>query len=136
MAFPNTDSIFHNVFSLSSANRFDLGLYRNGESKTRVFDREGVVPVYCNIHPNMVAYVRVVDSELLALVGSDGMAELTKVPTGSSARASVARACGGVDGRGEGDGARRHSALRGARRVRVARGPAQEQVRQGLPAPG
>ena len=35
--FPNQDAIFHNVFSLSAPMPFDLGLYRSGESKSRVF---------------------------------------------------------------------------------------------------
>src|SRR6202158_5723029 len=30
--FPNVDPIFHNVFSVSPGNRFDLGLYRSGTS--------------------------------------------------------------------------------------------------------
>src|SRR5438045_3845797 len=37
VSFPNDDSIFHNVFSLSRPNPFDLGLYRDGESKDRIF---------------------------------------------------------------------------------------------------
>src|SRR5579864_2545203 len=35
VSFPNDDLIFHNVFSLSHPAPFDLGLYRNGEAKTR-----------------------------------------------------------------------------------------------------
>src|SRR5688572_27382105 len=34
--FPNADKFFHNVFSLSLSNAFDLGLYRGGMSKTQV----------------------------------------------------------------------------------------------------
>ena len=37
--FPNEDDEFHNVFSYSKARRFDLGRYRNGESKTVEFDK-------------------------------------------------------------------------------------------------
>src|ERR1022692_521008 len=48
--FPNVDPIYHNVFSVSPSNRFDLGLYRSGGSKAKRFDESGVVRVYCNIH--------------------------------------------------------------------------------------
>jgi len=51
--FPNQDPIFHNVFSVSSVRRFDLGKYPQGHSKQVVFRKTGVVPVFCDIHPNM-----------------------------------------------------------------------------------
>src|SRR5262245_61378935 len=35
VAFPNVDPIYHNVFSVSGGNRFDLGLYRTGASKSK-----------------------------------------------------------------------------------------------------
>ena len=41
--FPNSDPIFHNVFSLSKARKFDLGYYPQGQSRTVKFDRAGVV---------------------------------------------------------------------------------------------
>jgi plastocyanin len=69
--FPNEDKVFHNVFSVSDAAKFDLGLYKSGDSKSVTFKRAGVVDVYCNIHPNMVAKVKVVDGPF-ALTGTDG----------------------------------------------------------------
>ena len=39
--FPNADPIYHNVFSVSGANRFDLGLYRSGASKSKTFEEAG-----------------------------------------------------------------------------------------------
>ena len=60
--FPNADPIYHNVFSVSGGNRFDLGLYRSGASKSKKFEEAGLVRVYCNIHPQMVGFVMVVDS--------------------------------------------------------------------------
>jgi plastocyanin len=82
VTFPNYDKIFHNVFSLSEAGRFDLGLYRNGASRTTSFDTPGVVRVYCNIHPQMAAYVVVLDGSLYAQTGKDGIALLSGVPAG------------------------------------------------------
>jgi plastocyanin len=57
--FPNDDKVFHNVFSVSSAARFDLGLYKSGTSKEVTLKRPGVVDVYCNIHPQMAARIKV-----------------------------------------------------------------------------
>ena len=34
-----------------------MGLYRGGESKQRVFGKPGVYNVFCNIHPQMAAFV-------------------------------------------------------------------------------
>ncbi|MFN2386615.1 MAG: carboxypeptidase regulatory-like domain-containing protein [Thermoanaerobaculia bacterium] len=81
--FPNSDPIFHNVFSVSGPNRFDLGLYRSGTSKTRRFDAPGLVRVYCNIHPQMVGFVMVVDSDVSAVTGPDGSFRLANVPPGT-----------------------------------------------------
>jgi hypothetical protein len=80
--FPNLDGIFHNVFSLSPGAKFDLGLYRNGASRTMTFDNPGLVRVYCNIHPQMAAYLMVIDGSIWAQTGSDGTALLAKVPIG------------------------------------------------------
>lgn len=82
VSFPNADPIFHNVFSVSGANHFDLGLYRSGRSKDRVFSAPGLVRVYCNIHPQMVGYVRVVDSSFAAVTGPDGAFSFDGVPAG------------------------------------------------------
>src|SRR5438046_2932128 len=51
VSFPNEDPIFHNVFSLSRPSPFDLGLYRAGDSKDRVFAMPAISSVFCNIHP-------------------------------------------------------------------------------------
>jgi plastocyanin len=83
VAFPNEDHIFHNVFSLSSAERFDLGLYRSGTSKSVTFDREGAIDVYCNIHPEMSAQVLVLKTKRYAIVGKSGSFRIENVPPGS-----------------------------------------------------
>jgi plastocyanin len=83
VAFPNADPIFHNVFSVSPANRFDLGLYRSGSSKSRRFEEPGLVRVYCNIHPQMVGFVFVVDSDFAAVTGQDGAFRFENVPPGN-----------------------------------------------------
>ena len=81
--FPNNDPVYHNVFSVSGPNRFDLGLYRSGASKSRVFTEPGLVRVYCNIHPQMVGFVMVVDSDFAAVTDRSGAFRFEGVPPGS-----------------------------------------------------
>jgi plastocyanin len=83
VAFPNLDRIYHNVFSLSEIAPFDLGLYRNGASRSLVFPRPGVVRIYCNIHPDMAAFLVVVNSDAFGKTGVDGSVELHEVPVGT-----------------------------------------------------
>jgi plastocyanin len=83
IAFPNNDNIYHNVFSLSASNAFDLGLYNSGgEAKSHTFTEPGPVDVYCNIHPQMAASVLVVPNKHFAKVKADGSYELPGVPSG------------------------------------------------------
>jgi hemoglobin len=72
VAFPNFDSIYHNVFSLSQPQRFDLGLYKNGDMRQMVFDKPGIVRIGCNIHANMAAYLVVVDAPHYVVADQDG----------------------------------------------------------------
>ena len=81
--FPNEDKFFHNVFSLSDGNTFDLGLYRAGDSKSVTFEKTGVVDVYCNIHPNMWAQILVLENPFFTTTGRDGTFELAKLPPGT-----------------------------------------------------
>jgi len=81
--FPNDDKVFHNVFSLSSVAKFDLGLYKSGESKSVTFNKAGVADIYCNIHPQMVAKVKVVDTTYYSLTKGDGAFKIDGVPAGT-----------------------------------------------------
>src|SRR5687768_10406820 len=64
--FPNADLIFHNVFSLSRPDPFDLGLYRAGASRGRVFSQPGTFLLFCNIHPDMSAVILVLPTSYIA----------------------------------------------------------------------
>jgi len=80
--FPNHDPFNHNVFSVSEPNSFDLGLYGRGEAKGHTFDHPGLVRVYCNVHPRMVAYVLVMENRYYAQPGNDGSFTIADVPAG------------------------------------------------------
>jgi plastocyanin len=70
--FPNEDTIFHNVFSLSGPQPFDLGLYRAGASRSKAFAQAGEYRVFCNIHPQMTALILVVPTPYVARPTPDG----------------------------------------------------------------
>src|SRR5712691_13360360 len=57
--FVNHDPFDHNVFSASEGNAFDLGQYGRGEARGWTFATAGLVRIFCNVHPRMVAYVQV-----------------------------------------------------------------------------
>jgi len=80
--FPNLDAIFHNVFSLSRAQKFDLGFYPQGQSRTVTFNHAGIVQVYCHIHANMYAAIVVTDSPWYEKPASDGSFSWSNVPAG------------------------------------------------------
>ena len=78
--FPNNDGIFHNVFSLSGPQPFDLGLYRAGETRARTFTAAGIYRVFCNIHPQMTAIIVVAPGAFTALAAPDGRFTLDLPP--------------------------------------------------------
>ena len=70
--FPNNDGLYHNVFSLSAPQPFDLGLYRAGDSRSRTFTAPGIYRVFCNIHPQMSAVVVVAPTAYATVAATDG----------------------------------------------------------------
>jgi plastocyanin len=80
--FPNSDPIFHNVFSVTSGATFDLGSYPRGESRGVTLVRAGQVNVFCNIHPQMIGTILVVPGPHHARVAADGTFRLGGLPPG------------------------------------------------------
>jgi plastocyanin len=72
VAFPNADSIHHNVWSKSRARSFDLGLYQFPESRTVDFPVPGILTVFCNIHPQMIATILVLPNHKYTVTGPSG----------------------------------------------------------------
>jgi plastocyanin len=81
--FPNNDKVFHNVFSFRDGKKFDLGMYPKGVVKRIVFDEPGLARLFCNIHPNMAAYVIAVDSAYFAVSDESGTFTISGVPPGT-----------------------------------------------------
>ncbi len=80
--FPNSDRTYHNVFSLSKPRRFDLGRYPRGESRSVRFDQPGVVRVFCEIHSQMSAWIRVFAHRYFATTDANGRFRIDGVPPG------------------------------------------------------
>lgn len=80
--FPNLDPWFHNVFSLYKGEKFDLGLYEAGTLRTVHFDKPGVSFIFCNIHPQMSAYVLALKTPFFAVSNEQGKIKMTDVPLG------------------------------------------------------
>ena len=82
VTFPNHDSFKHNVFSVSDAGAFDLGLYSRGDGKSARFDKPGIIRVYCNVHATMSAFVLVLDTPWSSQAAGDGTFQMHDVPPG------------------------------------------------------
>jgi plastocyanin len=80
--FPNLDPIFHNAFSNFDGQLFDIGLYPPGSSRSIRFQREGLVRVFCNIHPTMSAVIVVLATPFFATTVQDGRYTLLNVAPG------------------------------------------------------
>lgn len=83
VAFPNQDPFGHNIFSSTPGSSFDLGLYGRGQTREQVFSKAGAIPVYCNIHSRMAAFVVVVSSPWYAQASADGRWSISGVPPGT-----------------------------------------------------
>src|SRR3989454_506793 len=131
--FQNHDPFDHNVFSGSRPNPFDLGQYGRGEAKTWTLTSPGLVRVFCNIHPRMVAFVQVMAGRHFTQAAADGSFEIVRRAARHVGAARLARAEPGGLPRGDCNDRRRVGDRAAARRARVPLDAPQEQVRQRLP---
>lgn len=82
VAFHNSDAVRHNVFT-PDAEKYNLGTWPTGESKTHVFSKSGVYRQLCNVHPEMEGFVIVLDNPFFAVTDEQGKFKLEAVPPGS-----------------------------------------------------
>ncbi len=85
--FLNSDSVAHNVFWTSIGGNkklgHNLGTWPKGDRKSFKFDTAGAVPILCNVHPEMSAYVVVVPTPYFATSDQTGNYKIENVPDGS-----------------------------------------------------
>jgi plastocyanin len=83
VAFPNFDDEYHSVFSYSKPKRFDLGRYHKDEPPAElVFDRPGLVKLFCEIHDHMRGTILVLETPHFQKTAPDGRYRLEGLPSG------------------------------------------------------
>jgi len=84
--FQNDDSVQHNVFwpSIGGNKKLthNLGTWPKGEKKSFKFDDPGVVPLLCNVHPEMSGYIVVSPTPYFAETDAGGSYKIDNVPDG------------------------------------------------------
>lgn len=84
VAFPNLDRVRHQVYSFSRGNRFEIELFGKDQTRTHTFATVGIAALGCNIHDQMLAYIRVVDTPWAAKTSASGDVTLGGVPAGGA----------------------------------------------------
>ena len=84
--FQNDDSVQHNVFWPSVGGNkkaaHNLGTWPKGERRSFKFDQPGVVPLLCNVHPEMAGYIVVSPTPYFAESDASGSYKIENVPDG------------------------------------------------------
>jgi plastocyanin len=80
--FSNEDGVYHRIFSSSDPNAFDLGMIETGESREVVLRHEGVVRIYCSLHPWESGMIFVAPTPHFYKVQPPGRYEIVDVPPG------------------------------------------------------
>jgi plastocyanin len=85
--FLNSDKVQHNIFwpAISSNKKLghNLGTWPTGEKRAFKFDTPGIVPLLCNVHPEMSGYVIVTPTPFYAESDEAGSFKIANVPDGS-----------------------------------------------------
>ena len=84
--FQNSDNVQHNVFwpSISGNKKegHNLGTWPKGEKRPFKFDTPGVVPLLCNVHPEMAGYIVVSPTPFFTETDASGNFKIENVPDG------------------------------------------------------
>jgi plastocyanin len=81
VVFRNSDNVRHNIFT-PDGDKYNLGTWGQGESKTHTFAATGVYHQLCNIHPEMGGIIMVLDNPFFSVTGDDGKFVIPNVPPG------------------------------------------------------
>lgn len=84
--FLNSDKVAHNIFwpAISGNKKMshNMGTWPSGQKREFKFDAPGVVPLLCNVHPEMSAYIVVTPTPYFAVTDTDGTYKIANVPEG------------------------------------------------------
>jgi plastocyanin len=82
--FTNHDPVYHNVFTNSQLNKFDLGRKHKGETiSVKMKNLEVPVKVYCEMHSSMKAYILVLDNPFFTKIGPGQEFSIRNIPPGT-----------------------------------------------------
>ncbi len=79
--FLNSDNVAHNVFS-PDGESYNLGTWPKGETRSYTFKKAGVYTQLCSIHPEMEAFIVVLQNPFAAVADKDGNFKIADVPDG------------------------------------------------------
>lgn len=84
--FLNSDAVQHNVFwpkiGDDKKKSHNMGTWPQGQKRPFKFTEPGVVPLLCNVHPEMSGYIVVVPNGHFAETAADGSYTIANVPDG------------------------------------------------------
>jgi plastocyanin len=82
--FLNSDAVLHNVFSPDAcADKFNLGTWPKGQTKSYTFKKECAATLLCKVHPEMEGFVVAVPTPYFAVTKADGSFTIANVPDGA-----------------------------------------------------
>ena len=82
--FLNSDAVQHNVFTPDAcAEKFNLGTWPKGETRSYTFKTGCVATLLCKVHPEMEGFVVAVPTPYFAVTKADGTFRIADVPDGS-----------------------------------------------------
>jgi len=85
--FLNSDNVQHNIFwpAISGNKKLthNMGTWPKGQTRSFVFDTPGVVPLLCNVHPEMSGYIIVTPTPYYAETDESGNFKIENLPYGS-----------------------------------------------------
>jgi len=85
--FLNSDKVQHNIFwpAINGNKKLghNMGTWPTGEMRAFKFETPGIVPLLCNVHPEMSGYIIVTPTPFYAETDASGNFTIPNVPDGS-----------------------------------------------------
>ena len=85
--FLNSDKVAHNIFWPAISNNkklgHNMGTWPTGEKRAFKFETPGIVPLLCNVHPEMSAYIVVTPTPFYSESDAEGNFKIGNIPDGA-----------------------------------------------------